>query len=53
MKEEKFKKDFVLEIEKTTAKYLKVTATNFGKLPKEHPAAGSDSWIFIDEIIVK
>ena len=51
-KEGKFKHSFTFEKENIKAKYIKVVAKTVGKLPEEHPATGSDSWIFIDEIIV-
>ncbi len=35
------------------AKYVKVKATNFGKLPSWHLGAGFDAFIFIDEIEVR
>ena len=35
------------------ARYLKIRIDGYGKLPASHEAAGQDSWIFIDEIIVK
>lgn len=35
------------------AKFIKVVATGYGKLPAWHSGAGSDAWIFADEIIVK
>ena len=34
------------------AKYVKVTATNFGPLPDWHISAGEQAWLFIDEIII-
>ena len=37
----------------TEARYLKIFAKNYGKLPSWHEAAGAESWLFIDEIIVK
>ena len=52
MQEGKFKHTFSFEKETIKAKYLKVSAKTVGKLPQEHPAAGSDAWIFVDEIIV-
>ena len=52
MREGKFKYTFSFENKNTTARYLKINAKSVGNLPEEHPAAGSDSWIFIDEIIV-
>jgi predicted alpha-1,2-mannosidase len=36
-----------------TAKYVKIKAYNFGKLPEWHQGAGGDAFIFIDEIIIK
>ena len=35
------------------AHFIKVVAENAGPLPEWHDAAGSDSWIFVDEIIVR
>ena len=34
-------------------RYIKIEAKNIGKCPEWHPGAGSDAWIFIDEIIVE
>ena len=34
-------------------KFIKLEARNIGKVPEGHEAAGSDAWIFIDEIIVE
>ena len=48
----KFKESFLCN-KKLTARYVKMIATNYGKLPKEHPAAGSKSWLFIDEFIIQ
>ena len=31
---------------------LKIIIKNFGKVPDWHEAAGSDTWIFMDEIQV-
>jgi hexosaminidase len=53
MKEGKFKHNFSIENINLNGRYIKVKAKNVGKLPNEHPAAGSDSWIFVDEIIIK
>jgi predicted alpha-1,2-mannosidase len=36
-----------------TARYIKVKAYNFGKLPEWHQGAGGDAFIFIDEITIK
>ena len=35
------------------AKYLKITAHNYGPLPAWHISAGQQAWVFVDEIIVK
>ena len=37
----------------TKAKYVKVKAYNYGKLPKWHQGAGGDAFIFVDEITIK
>jgi len=46
-------KDFATEILPTEARYLKVKAYHFGKLPEWHQGAGGDAYIFVDEISVK
>lgn len=35
------------------ARFVKVKATNFGKLPSWHPGKGEPAWLFVDEIVVK
>jgi predicted alpha-1,2-mannosidase len=35
------------------ARYIKIKATNFGKLPEGHQGFGGDAYIFVDEIVVK
>jgi predicted alpha-1,2-mannosidase len=35
------------------ARYLRIKAFNFGKIPSWHLGAGGDPWIFIDEVIVR
>ena len=32
------------------AKYLKITAENYGKMPDWHLSAGEQAWLFVDEI---
>jgi hexosaminidase len=34
-------------------RFLKVIATNFGKIPDGNPGAGSNAWLFVDEIGVE
>ncbi|MCJ7932946.1 MAG: GH92 family glycosyl hydrolase [Chryseobacterium sp.] len=43
-------KDFSTEILPTEARYIKVKAYYFGKLPEWHQGAGGEAYIFIDEI---
>ena len=45
-------KDFVVDVN-TSARYIKVFAKSFGKLPQWHISAGEPSWLFVDEIMVK
>ena len=40
-------------INPTRARYVRVRAYNFGKIPEWHVGAGSDPWIFVDEIFVR
>ena len=35
------------------ARYVRIRAQNYGKLPAWHPGAGGNAWIFVDEIIVQ
>jgi predicted alpha-1,2-mannosidase len=37
----------------TEAKYIKIWAKNYGKIPDWHPGAGGDAFIFVDEVEVK
>lgn len=46
-------KDFSTEILPTEARYVKVKAYHFGKLPACHQGAGGEAYIFIDEISVR
>ncbi|MDR2236469.1 MAG: GH92 family glycosyl hydrolase [Chryseobacterium sp.] len=46
-------KDFETEILPTEARYIKVKAYYFGKLPEWHQGAGGEAYIFIDEISLK
>jgi putative alpha-1,2-mannosidase len=45
-------KDFATEIKPTKARYVRVKATNLGKIPAWHPGAGFDAFIFVDEIFI-
>jgi hypothetical protein len=46
-------KDFVRTIPPAKARFVRVRAHNYGKLPAWHPGAGSDAYIFVDEIIIE
>ena len=34
----------------TTARYVRIKATNYGKMPDWHISAGEQAWLFVDEI---
>ncbi|MBS4042784.1 MAG: GH92 family glycosyl hydrolase [Chitinophagaceae bacterium] len=44
---------FKSQNENLFARYIKIKATNFGKLPEWHAGKGDDAFIFIDEIEIK
>lgn len=46
-------KSFDATLINVKARYIKVKAYNFGKLPEWHQGSGGDAFIFIDEITVK
>ncbi len=39
--------------EPISARYVRVRAYNFGKIPSWHLGAGGDPWIFVDELFIK
>ncbi len=45
-------KDFARNISPQQARFVRIKAYNYGKLPAWHPGAGSDAFIFIDEILI-
>ena len=49
-KEGRFFKEFVMSFPEIEAKYVKIKAVNYGVCPDWHPAAGSKSWLFVDEV---
>lgn len=49
---ERIIKDYKTKITKTKACYVRVKATNLGKIPAWHPGAGFDAFIFVDEIFI-
>jgi predicted alpha-1,2-mannosidase len=46
-------RDYKTTIAPTKARYVRVKAVNFGKIPAWHPGAGYDAFIFVDEIFVE
>ena len=49
-----FTKNYGINLAKPQkARYVKIIAKNFGKLPEWHQGFGGDAFIFIDEIMVK
>ena len=46
-------KDFTGTISPRMARYVRMHAQNFGKLPAWHAGAGGDAWIFADEILIE
>ncbi|TAJ11343.1 beta-N-acetylhexosaminidase [Marinilabiliaceae bacterium JC017] len=45
--------DFELNLNHTRARFFKIEVKNQGQAPKWHNAAGSDVWLFVDEIILE
>jgi putative alpha-1,2-mannosidase len=48
-----FTKEVAVRPAAIQARYLRIKAFNFGKIPSWHLGAGGDPWIFIDEIIIR
>ncbi len=46
-------REFRQKVEPARARYVRVKAYNFGKIPAWHLGAGGDPWIFVDEIFIK
>ncbi|MGB7210544.1 MAG: GH92 family glycosyl hydrolase [Pyrinomonadaceae bacterium] len=46
-------KDFIQSVTLVKARFVRVRAHNFGKIPTWHPGAGGDPWIFVDEIFIR
>jgi hypothetical protein len=45
--------DYGDKSEGVEARYIKVFAKNYGKIPKWHLGAGGNAYIFTDEVIIK
>ena len=46
-------RDYKTEIKPTKARYVRIKATNLGKIPAWHPGDGFDAFIFVDEIFIE
>jgi putative alpha-1,2-mannosidase len=46
-------KEFLKSVTPVKARYVRVRAHNFGKIPSWHLGAGGDPWIFVDEIFIR
>jgi predicted alpha-1,2-mannosidase len=46
-------REFATSIPPQSARYIRIRAVNFGKIPAWHPGSGGDAWIFADEIIIE
>ena len=46
-------RDYKTEISPKKARFVRVKATNLGKIPAWHPGAGFDAFIFVDEIFIE
>jgi hypothetical protein len=46
-------RDFAPTISPQNARYIRIRAVNYGKIPTWHPGSGGDAWIFVDEIVVE
>ena len=44
---------FKANTKQAKARYVKIIAYNYGKLPEWHQGAGGDAYIFIDEIQIQ
>ncbi|MBP6618717.1 MAG: family 20 glycosylhydrolase [Leadbetterella sp.] len=53
VKTENFVQQLNIAVGNNNARYLKVVAENYGKLPEGHPGKGSPSWLFVDEVSVR
>jgi hexosaminidase len=45
--------EITIEVNSKKAKFIKVVASNLGKIPEGNSGAGSSAWLFIDEIGVE
>lgn len=46
----KMKREIIIDAGKTNARYVRIVAENYGKLPSGVPGEGHGAWLFVDEI---
>ena len=46
-------KKYTIDIEGTKTQYLRIVVENFKTLPSWHEGAGTDAWLFVDEILIR
>jgi|GEM_PF-13089 len=45
--------DIIMNLDNVSARYLKITARNFGVCPPGHSGEGEPAWLFVDEIVIE
>ena len=50
---QKMKRELVMIVPQTKARFIKVVAENSGIIPDGKPGAGYPAWLFVDEIVVE
>jgi hexosaminidase len=53
VKIESFVQQLNIAVGNNNARYLKILAENYGKLPEGHPGKGTPAWLFVDEVSVR
>lgn len=48
-----FTHDFMVKTPEARARYIRLTTTSLLRCPDWHPGHGLESWIFVDEVVVK
>ncbi|MEK6282644.1 MAG: GH92 family glycosyl hydrolase [Acidobacteriota bacterium] len=46
-------KDFITKIQPQKARYVRIRAHSYGKIPSWHPSHNGDAWVFVDEIMIE
>lgn len=48
-----YERNINIDFDKVDAKFVKVVAKNYGKIPSGMPGEGENAWLFVDEISIK